>query len=320
MQCKYTFPVDASMRLQATVPIEARGYIWEFGLEDGLVKELSVITPLTDESQWPSITEQTQGKVKASIDPRLVHLPFIQHELRSIQGLLCFFGLNSIDPESVKVEWLPESEEEKQKLKIFSFSKSKADVPPNEVPEVSFDLIARAVLTEPIPAEAEVPLNFYRRAREAMYEREFIQAIYGFFFIIETLYGNGKHKKAALIEQLSSSPELTEAIEIELASQPDIAPSEQRLIHQFNSTFKGMPVRQYLNHIVELRGFLHHHSLKRTGIWDANQQHDFELDCILLGQVTFRILFPIAWHHLDKPGVVDNYKRQISQHEGKVRK
>jgi len=135
--------------------------------------------------------------VKADIFFKMDHLPFIKRELRSLQGLLSLFGLHSIDFDEFKefeVEWLPDNDEEKANLDIFSMAKKSVPVPDGQIPQLPFDIFARAVMAADAAADIEVPMNFFRRGMLDLYDGNYIEAIYDFYFILETVFGEGKFK------------------------------------------------------------------------------------------------------------------------------
>lgn len=278
---------------------------------EGAVKELKVTVPLPREDLWPRITKNPEPGISAFIDPNLVHLPFLQHQLRSIQGLLAMFGVRSIQSADINVEWHPESEHERQKLALRTFSQKGGPSPPDPEHRLPFDILARAILGSRIDSSIEVPLNFFRRATSALYEREYIQAIYSLFFILETLFGNGKAKNAALCAEFESSPALCDAISEVLKRGPAFRRSDAHLVREYQRRLRTMDVKAYIRSLVELRGFLHHHAHKRVGMWDPEQQHRYELDALVLSQICFRILFQTAWPAFEDPKVIAEYQRQL---------
>ena len=109
-----------------------------------------------------------------------------------MEGSLCIWGIRKIDVDCFTTEWLPESEEEKKDLELFSISRSIKDSPPDGMPDAPMDLSEATMLSVEELKEFETPLNFYRRGILDIAEEKFIEAIYDLYFVLETLYGNGK--------------------------------------------------------------------------------------------------------------------------------
>jgi hypothetical protein len=133
--------------------------------------------------------------------------------LKTLQGLLSLFGLRSIDIRYPEVEWIAENDEEREYLKVYSFKTNRQEPLPGSIPLVSFDIVARAVLACRNAYKIEMPLSFFRRAVVDMHEQQFIEAIYDFYFVLETVYGGGKFKKAEVLAGFKAADELKQATE-----------------------------------------------------------------------------------------------------------
>src|SRR4030095_4562378 len=121
MKCRYRFPVHGRLRMSVNLPVPARGWVFEFDTDAGIITHVQVTVPLPRREDWPLIERDPAPGVKAKIEPRTPHLPFIQRELRTLQGLLALYGLHSIEISRPEVRWLPDSEEERSQLQLFSY-------------------------------------------------------------------------------------------------------------------------------------------------------------------------------------------------------
>ena len=316
MKCTYRFPVDCQLRPDIVFPIRHSGYVWEFALKEGVVTELKVTVPLSSRDHWPKITKNVAPGVSAHVDPNLVHLGFLQFELRAIQGLLSLFGVKALQYSEVNVEWHPDSEDEQKALvlRTFTYKETRGRFDPKH--RIPFDLLARAIIGSNIERDLEVSLSFFRRARLAYLEHEYIQAFYEYFFIVETLYGNGIFKQEPLCSELESSALLCEAISTVLKEGPSITPNEPQLRRDYQKRFANIGVKGYIRSIVKIRGFLHHHTSERVGIWNPELQDRYELDALVLGDICMRLLFQIAWPALNDPRVVSEYETQLREQSG----
>lgn len=161
MKCRYRFSVDTTIRPTFVFPIEHAGYLWEFEVNDGRVSHLNITMPLPDPAHWPKVIKNPSPGISAFIDPNLVHLPFIQFHLRSIQGVLAMFGVRGIGSSEIDVRWFPESKDESAKLGIKSYSSKENCAPRNDNDRFPFDLLARAIVGGIVEGRLEMPLNFF---------------------------------------------------------------------------------------------------------------------------------------------------------------
>jgi hypothetical protein len=82
--------------------------------------------------------------------------------------------------------------------------------------------MARTVIAAIDLLEVELPLSFFRHGRIAYGERKYIEAIYQFYFMFETMFGNGKTGRKTIQDQFRKSIELRSAAEdfLKNASSP----------------------------------------------------------------------------------------------------
>lgn len=306
----YRFPVDCQIKPNFTFPISQSGYVWEFETTEGRWTHLRVTVPLPEEWHWPKVTLNPAPGFKFLIDPNMVHLPFLRVYVRSIQSVMSLYGVNSINTTSFEAKWIAESEDERRKLHLTSWGPEKEHPAADDGHRFPFDMLARTILGGIVEGRIEMPLSFFRRASSALVEREYIQAIYGFFFVIESLFGEGKSRTAQLRAALENSKYLSDAITTILKRCPTTRQSESFLRQDFAKKFAPMSVSQYISHIVELRGFLHHHTHKRRDIWHPENQEKYQLDALILADICYRVLFQQGWTQFDRQKVKDEYIRQ----------
>lgn len=314
MQCRYSFAVEGRIRPSVNVPIPARGWLFEFKTKQGLVTHIDVTVPLPLDKNWPSIQENLAEGIKLHINIKTPDLPWIQRELKSLQGLLGIFGLHSIDLNNPIIQWIPESEDEQQKLDLYSFSSKDEHLPDEQVPPLSFDLIARAVLASDAASEIEVALNFFRRGMLDVYSHSYIEAIYDFYFVLESEFGDGKFKKKAILNSFMESSALRSCIQRAIA-EPGLMLQNKRTRDQFANTYAKMTVEDALAQIVELRGYLHHHTAKRRDNWHPDEQHHYEVDALFLQSVAYNAVFDLAKRYLWDTTVVSEYEALAKQYK-----
>lgn len=179
----------------------------EFVPDAGRVTHIEVTVPIPRE-EWPRVTPNPNPGVKLHIETNAYRLPWIQRELRSLQGLLSVFGFDSIELDQPSIQWIPETQDEAEVLKLGAFSIKRSPLPDHEIRPVSFDLVARAVMASDAAMEIDIPLNFFRRGMLDLRDRQFIEAFYNFFFVVEHLYAEGKFHKAAVVDAFKRSAAL----------------------------------------------------------------------------------------------------------------
>lgn len=291
MKCKYSFPIKGHIKLHIGIHFTKGKYQYEFKVKDSFITHICVVVSDYPKQSLPKFETLKEGKIKASISiPDDPYLNDIVSDIRTIEGSLCLWGVEEIDIDCYRTEWLPESEEEKNELQLYSFMNSKSNEPPENMPDTQLDLLVRTILAIEDIKESETPLNFYRRGRIDIKERRFIEAVYDFYFVLETLYGNGKFKKSQILKEFIASSELMTAIEnIENIISPELK-ADCKKFKQLQEKYLKKTKEKMLEQIIVTRGFLHHHTSKMKGIWHPASQKDYEIDAEVLLAICHNIL------------------------------
>jgi hypothetical protein len=206
MRCEYRFKVDGKLRLEKDAAIDVDGMTFQFHtVESGRVAHISVIVPVPRETDWPTVAETPQAREKASINIPSPGWTAFREELRTIEGMLSLHGLDSIETDTVRITWLPESADEAARLQLHSIEIGNSARDDREFPSTAFDVVARCVLGAAGARDLQVPLSFFRKGRLDMIDRRFIEAFYDFYFVIETLFANGKSRAAAVKQEFAAS-------------------------------------------------------------------------------------------------------------------
>ena len=155
-----------------------------------------------------------------------------------------------------------------------------------------FSVVKRSVMAATETLAWEVPLGFYRKGTNDYQDRKYIDAIHDFYFLLETLFANGKTKNYQVVEEFKKSQSLVAfAAQVLKEGEQAIVRRGTRTIvlDEFKQKLSNKTPEQYLEHIVNLRGFLHHHSLGHKRIWNPASEHEYEMDAILLSYLCFKI-------------------------------
>jgi hypothetical protein len=298
MKCAYKFKVSGELRAVNLAPVKIRGFEFQFIAENGFVTHLTITVPANDIDDIPKVIQNPTSGVKAHI-----HIPapcflFVQKEVRSIEVLLSVFGLHSIDLNNFFTEWIPESDAEKLKLKINHFETYRGSSKKEDVPILPFDILARSIIAAEDASDVEVSLSFFRKGLIDMSEDRYIEAFYDYYFFLESFFGEGKTKNHSVQEAFKKSEPLRACIDHVLKDQDSGHRDKEH--HRFIENFKNKTTDQIIDHIVGLRGYLHHHSAKRKDGWHPEDHNRFKLDALLLHYISYRIavetVFPRLYH------------------------
>jgi len=287
--------------------------VYEFLTNDnGVITHISVTTGDVDKRSWPIVRESKEPGVKLDINiPSEPHYPFILQELRIIEGLLSIYGLEKIDYENFHVEWLPASEGEKKQLAMYRYSTSTNEIEDSQLRPLSFDLLARSIIGASLGHKSEVTLSFFRKGRIDVKKSRYIEAIYDFYFVIESAYGDGKFKKAQIVQSFMNSEELVSMIQESLKDPGGIIRRERKFSQKFQDKFANKSVKQVVSEIVELRGFLHHHTVKRKDIWHPENHKEYEMEAIFLQELCFKIAFKALEEVVFNEDTVSKYQAEF---------
>ena len=297
MKVQYKFAVKGRIRIKESFPLFADGV--EYTIEtdkDGILTFISATYPANDPSHWPSITQDPEPGVAANIVMHSPNLARAQEAIRTAEGILSFFGLEHIawgNPEEI---YLPETDEERQRLSVYRMSHSTTKMTALDAEPISFDIVARSLLRAENLTNHEIPLAFFRKGKNDTFENRHIEACLDFLFMLETLFANGKFKSSQVVAEYTSSRVLLDAI-CKAAQDTDLPKIAQlrgdlhrrRIIDKYT---RKTPA-QIAESFVDLRGQLHHHSLKDKNRWHPERHDDFLADALFLEQVCFHVGFEL---------------------------
>jgi len=287
MRYKCTFPVTTSLLLTEHWPIQIDDIKIEWEVNDGIVTAISGSAPMANVDRLPNISHSTSpGAVQDIYLADSIHHDRIEKTVRTIQGLLCIFSPIEIDFGSVKVTWIPESDEDRNNLKIFSYERNVERANVNEPHALSYELVARSIAAAKFAAEFEIPLNFFRRGTNDLHSGKYIEAFYNLFFFLETLFAPGFSNPTKVKEKFKGASAVTDALKkakLQLLSAHER--EEPRLKQLLN-----MSDAELISHLVDLRGTLHHHALRREGIWHPDKPEEFRGEVIILQHVVHGII------------------------------
>lgn len=293
MKCKYTFPLRGRLiRFPVSgFSFDFSGRTYEFREARPYEFELSLTVPNFPDTSLPKMIKNEHGNAKFTITaPEDPFWDDLLADIRTIEGGLCLWGIDEINVDECKTEYIPENEHEKEKIQIFSHSKKPDDSPPKDLPYSPLDMFVRTVLALSDLKASEVPMNFYRRGRQDVYYERYVEAIYDLYFFLEFLFAVGKFKKDDVKEKFLKSNDLVEAImKIKGTPDPLIALNPFHL-KEYQEKYRNKSVEEIIKHIVQLRGYLHHYNPKRKDMWHPARQRDYKVDALTILQICHEII------------------------------
>jgi hypothetical protein len=303
MKVRYNFRVRGALRFPADIAFEFKTRHYEFHEEKGFVAAISVTVPIPNRDDWPTVTRREEAGSMPHVTVPTPGLIFISAELRNLESFLSLFGVKQIDVKNARVEWLPANEEERRALKIFTYERGLADPDPSTLPPLPPDLMARSLIASYDAFETQVPLAFYRRGADDVYERRFLEACYDFLFLLETLYSNGKYRTDQVKDEFRKAPDLQEAIHSFLVDAPLQASLRSQFRPRYDRHIAGKECGEVSDYLVDVRGFIHHHTMRRRGIWHPERQEEFEFDAFVLQHIAFWIAMKMMLGETHKEGL-----------------
>lgn len=318
MRVKYRCPVAGVVRLQRYFPIKANLFTFEFETDvDGKLTHISAVAFVTDRSMWPTIKPSKEPGIVVQINLTSPFHPIARKDLRTAEGILSLVGIRSIDFDKAEESWLPDTPEEKLELQLYGVTRSTIETPVCEWPFTSFDLLARAFLAAHKGREIETALSFFRKGRLDVLEARYIEAVFDFLFMIESLYAAGKFKSAQAEEQFLNAEDLQAMIAatvMDSTLRQNVA-GDKRIAASFARDYLDKSAKSITQHLVKLRGFLHHHTASRPGIWHPDDHVRYGGDAYFLQHLCMSIGFHISEAVWFAPEHVTEYQDQAIQAE-----
>ena len=315
MKCTYIFDVSSNLPMEHPLQFTSNNVKFTFKPENNrlgkLIAEISnVHFPKTEplkvgQDGIPNITIPT--------DPAF---SILSKELFALRGTLFLWGVTDINIDEAEHKWEPESEEEVRYQNVLGF-KIKREARNSNI-RLPLDMLVRMTVSRDKLIEYEIPCEFYRRGYIDLNKGQYIEAIYDFYFLIEYMWGNGQFKKAAIIDTLMKS-DLTKFIIAALKEPPPKILTNKYDYDVFQSRYLKSDMKKIITHIVDLRGFLHHQSIKRKSNWNPSKNIEFRVDAEFLGTTCLLAMSEIIFKTMFKKSEVDRFfSTQVWSGDAKV--
>ena len=314
MRCRIFFPVEGSFRLAQTVPIEERGWVYDFVRDtDNRVTAICISVPLPDASQWPRVVQWPSPGVAASITYEPPHFPFVRRQAILLQGIWSMYGVERIRVDHPTFEWLPESADEKRQLQLYRMANysDRGKLPHDLV--APFDVVARSIMAIERLDGFDVWYNLFRRGSRSLVENDFADALRHFYFVLESLFSNGKWRGKDVVEEMRLSTLLSKSFNDSLLDEGPIGVDDRRAWKATTQRWGTEGFESFVKHLVSLRGDLQHHSGLGRAKWHPEDHEQMRGDALFLQCVVMGVLFEQLAPHLWHPDIVARYEMIRSQ-------
>ncbi|WP_271623456.1 hypothetical protein [Bradyrhizobium sp. CCBAU 11430] len=282
----YTYPVRSTLSAVDRWPVLVDKFRVEFGEENGIISSVSVAVRLDDDASLPKVSPSNNPNVKLHVDVgKSAHNEEVTDYLMVVQGMMCLLGTFTIDFNKRQVNWEPENDDERAKLGLFSYSVT-TDKDVEDQSPFTFDFIARTVFTAASSSHYEVPLTFLRRGLQDVRNDRFIDAFYNFFFFLETQFAPGFSNPKVVVEKLLEASSVKEALQV---TRETLSKHRGRLPKNVLVPLLTLGDRELITLLVDTRGNLHHHALRRPGIWHPERPERFEAEALILQSIAHSI-------------------------------
>jgi hypothetical protein len=264
----------------------------------------------------PRIKQPQGGGMHEFIIPADPQLHLIQTEIRTVRAALSLWGVQDIDVDNPKIDWTPETEEERKATDIFGFSMKKASRGEGHLFPVAQDLLVRSILSRSKFVPIQIPLEFYRRGNEDVHDERYIEAIYDFYFVFEYLFGGGKYDKKGVGRAFLASKEAKDAFANAQAAPPSSIRQHPSNLRIFKSKYQSQPIENVIETIIGVRGFLHHQSLKRKRNWNPAVQSEFKVDALFMKSAAQNVAAKLAGKILFLPTEITAFQATTVHADG----
>jgi hypothetical protein len=315
--------VLGKIRLKHSIPFSSNGFFFELICNEyGVVKEIKAEVRNVPSTEWPKVTPSKTPGINADIEIKSPKFDVLRPLIRAIEGRLALFGLKGIHVERCRREWIPESQYEEEQLNLSSFQISKKERDDSELDQMPVDLVVRCFYHPATFNPIEVGLAFYRRGAIDAHEERPIDAIYDFYLMLETLFGEGKSKNQQVKEAFRNSPVLIRCVSAALNDEILMLglQSNADLLSAFQSRYGHENPQIALDEWVELRGFLHHHAARRPNNWHPDEQKRFEVDARVMQYACMNVAFELTEDLVHSDAARQWWYSQVDQHGNEIQR
>lgn len=319
MKCRYTFHVVSRINLDPPVTFFHGGLKFTLRCDSGRFDQLIAEAIGITFEAYPTISHKPGSKIPSITIPDDPILKKVQAEVRAIQGALSLWGVHSIETHHPKIDWQPETAEEKEKTDVLGFARDRPERGKERPSVGQLDVIVRSFLGRERFQDHELPLEFYRRGLADMYDGHYIEAIYDFYFFLEYLFSDGKSDRNGTLASFLAAPELVAAVAAAQKNPMGEILENRSWKKSFDDRYASAKPEELLKQIIGLRGFLHHQTLKRKKNWNPSLHDDYRVDAHFLNRVCHEVAMRLVCDVLFDAGQMEEFtKTKVCSLDGTV--
>ncbi|MCB8888768.1 hypothetical protein [Vreelandella malpeensis] len=194
----------------------------------------------------------------------------IQNQLNAAMSFLhCYFSVD-LKLDDYEVRYEAETPDEEGKIPIPTMKTDQHELP---LP-LPFDMLTRAIMAAESSSGPQFEATLTSFARAAIGERRYIDSFRYSFLLIESVYGGGQFKTAALKSALKQNHPFREIVRLAISDR--IKPHKNKTSDTEALLSQNPSIDIVIDHLVEKRGFYFHGNIKRQKYWKPNDQTEAE--------------------------------------------
>jgi len=298
------------MKIRYTVPIKRKIILddsWEIPIQDGKLRVIeegryAKSLEITFENQplnyAPQFRPPNTINNMAMITGHDNLLLSVKRQLRNAAIFLeCIHDIE-LNIDEIDAKYEGETPEEDAQITVKGISTGFRE----SVLPLSFSMITRAIMAAEGQDAPALESTLTRSARKSLSSQEFINSFRYSFLLIEAVYGEGQFRTAGLKAVLKKSQEFRDIVDFAIKDR--IPAKDDRTSDTAILLSKQPTVDDFIDHLVDKRGFYFHGNAKRKDAWRPDEQGAAEsLAFLAIGissGISMRAADPIFAPHLEK--------------------
>ena len=192
-----------------------------------------------------------------------------RHIEQAAAFLECLYNIDLVT-DKIEATYEGETPEEEDKIAIKGLKIGKVNKP---LP-LTFDMLTRAFMAAEEEDGPRFQSTLVKAARNALFSEQYIDSFRFSFLLMESLYGDGQFKNAALKGALKGSAGFVAIIE-KVLKEP-IPPKKNQESDTSDLLANSPCANDVISHLVDKRGFYFHGNRKRQDAWQPHEQDQAE--------------------------------------------
>ncbi|KKO45777.1 hypothetical protein WG68_08660 [Arsukibacterium ikkense] len=288
MRCKYTFEVDGTVKPERIMAFELDDFRFEFEVTDGFITKIFLSFPI-DISELPTIEKAAFELITPQINLSYPKFNEVIEIVSGIEGSWSLWGAERIDIDEPLISFEAESKYEETLITINNIKVSIADFDHSNLPRIPPELLIKPIIASVKEKSHDVRLSFYRRGMLDLKSREYIEAFYDFYLMLESTFSEGKTKNSQIEQKLVESTILRDCVLQTVLSSGYANTLPHELKPLYVRKYDSLKYEEFIKKLVSIRGFLHHHNMKRSDNWSPTKQGTYRLEATMLSEICCRV-------------------------------